>query len=188
MPALLLLFEMKKFFDHLEEYIVAFLLFVMTSVTVVNVFFRYVLNSHIDWAMELNIIVFGWLIFFGASWAVKIGAHIGMESFVNLFSDKIKRIFATIAVTICLVYVFIIIVGSYTYVEKIYSIGILSQDIKWLPQWVPRMIMPLGYGLLMFRLGEIFCRLILGRQSNFNLLDEAKDVLKKYNFKDEVKK
>jgi len=154
---------MKKFLDHLEEYIVAFLLFVMISMTVINVFFRYVLNSHIDWAMELNTIVFGWLIFFGASWAVKISAHIGMESFVNLFSDKIKRIFATIAVSICLVYVCIIIIGSYTYVETIYTIGILSQDIQWLPQWVPRMIMPIGYCLLLFRLGEIFCRLILGR-------------------------
>ena len=179
---------MKKFFNHLEEYIVAFLLFAMTLLTVINVFFRYVLNSHIDWAMELTTIIFSWLIFFGASWAVKIGAHIGMESFVNLFSDKIKRIFAIIAVTICLVYVFIIIMGSYTYVEKIYSIGILSQDIRWLSQWVPRLIMPLGYGLLLFRLAEIFFRLMLGRQSSFNLHDEAKDILKKYNFKDEVKK
>jgi len=175
---------MKKFFNHIEEYVVAFLLAVMTGVTVINVFFRYVLNSHIDWAMELNIIVFGWLIFFGASWAVKIGAHIGMESFVNLFSDKVKRIFATIAVLICLIYVFIIVVGSYTYVEKIYSIVILSQDIDWLPQWVPRMIMPIGYALLILRLGQIFINLLLGKQSTFNLLDEAKDTLKKFNVKD----
>jgi hypothetical protein len=48
--------------------------------------------------------------------------------------------------------------------------------------------MPIGYGLLLFRLGEIFYSLMLGRQNTFNLLDEAKDVLKKYNFKDEVKK
>ncbi len=180
--------KMKKFLNHFEEYLVAFFLFVLTAVTVVNVFFRYVLNSHIDWAMELNIIVFGWLIFLGASWAVRIGAHIGMESFVNLFSDKIKRIFAIIVTLICLVYAFIIIIGSYTYVEKIYSIGILSQDIDWLPQWIPRMIMPIGYGLLIFRLGQIFFNLILGRQNSFNLLDEAKEAIEKFNFKDKENK
>ncbi len=179
---------MKKFLNHFEEYTVAFFLFVITILTVINVFFRYVLNSHIDWAMELNIIIFGWLIFFGASWAIRIGAHIGMESFVNLFSDKIKRIFAIIAVLVCLVYSIIIVVGSYTYVEKIYSIGILSQDIDWLPQWVPRMIMPIGYGLLIFRLGQIFYNLILGRQNSFNLLDEAKDTIEKFNFKDKENK
>jgi len=57
-----------------------------------------------------------------------------------------------------------------------------------LPQWVPRMIMPIGYGLLIFRLGQIFFNLILGRQNSFNLLDEAKEAIEKFNFKDKENK
>jgi C4-dicarboxylate transporter DctQ subunit len=173
---------MKKFYENFEQYFVASLLAGMTLLAVVNVFVRYVLKGNILWAMEAKIFMFAWLIFFGASWGIRIGAHIGMESFVNLFSSKIKRFFALFAVLLCLAYAIIILIGSYNYVEKIYSVGILSQDIKWLPQWVPRLIMPIGYGLIIFRLVEILIRIILGKQDNLNLLDEAKDAIKSFKF------
>ena len=171
---------MKKFYENFEQYFVACLLAGMTLLAVVNVFVRYVLKGNITWAMEAKIFMFAWLIFFGASWGIRIGAHIGMESFVNLFSSKIKRMFALIAVLLCLIYGIIILIGSYNYVEKILTIGILSQDIKWLPQWVPRIIMPIGYGLIIFRFIEILIRIVLGKQDNLNLLDEAKDAIKTF--------
>jgi C4-dicarboxylate transporter DctQ subunit len=105
-----------------------------------------------------------------------------MESFVNLFSSKIKRLFALLAALLCLTYAVIIFIGSYKYVESRYLLGILSQDIKWLPQWVPRVIMPIGFGLIIFRLVEILIRIILGKQDNLNLLDEAKDAIKSFKF------
>ena len=166
---------MKKLYENFEQYFVASLLAGMTLLAVVNVFVRYVLKGNITWAMEAKIFMFAWLIFFGASWGIRIGAHIGMESFVNLFSSKIKRLFALLAALLCLTYAVIIFIGSYKYVESRYLLGILSQDIKWLPQWVPRVIMPIGFGLIIFRLVEILIRIILGKQDNLNLLDEAKD-------------
>ena len=63
----------------------------MTAVNVLNVFVRYVLKSNIHWAMEFTVIAFAWLIFLGASWGVKIGAHIGVDTLINFFSDKIKK-------------------------------------------------------------------------------------------------
>jgi C4-dicarboxylate transporter DctQ subunit len=171
---------MKKFYENFEQYFVAFLLASMTLLTVVNVFYRYVLKSSIGWAMEATVFMFAWLIFFGASWAIRIGAHIGMESFVNLFSEKTKRVIAILVVILCLVYSIIIIIGSYQYVHKIYSIGILAQDIKWMPQWVPRIIMPIGYGLIIFRLVEILINIILGKQNSFKLLDEAKEAIEAF--------
>ena len=171
---------MKKLYENFEQYFVASLLAGMTLLAVVNVFVRYVLKGNIALAMEAKIFMFAWLIFFGASWGIRIGAHIGMESFVNLFSSKIKRMFALIAVLLCLIYGIIILIGSYNYVEKILTIGILSQDIKWLPQWVPRIIMPIGYGLIIFRFIEILIRIVLGKQDNLNLLDEAKDAIKSF--------
>jgi C4-dicarboxylate transporter DctQ subunit len=174
---------MKKFIQNFEQYTVAFLLASMTVLTVVNVFFRYVLKSSLNWVHELTIIIFAWLIFLGASWAVRVGAHIGMESFVNLFQNKTKRIFALVAVLCCLTYSVIILIGSYTYVEKIYTVGILSQDIKWLPQWIPRLIMPLGYGLLIFRFLQVFLNIITGKQYGLNLLDEAKETVESFKKK-----
>ena len=42
--------------------------------------------------------------------------------------------------------------------------------------------MPIGYGLIIFRLVEILIRIILGKQDNLNLLDEAKDAIKSFKF------
>ena len=109
---------MKKFYDDFEQYFVALLLAGMTLLAVVNVFVRYVLNGNITWALEANIFMFAWLIFFGASWGIKIGAHISMQSFVNLFSSKVKRLFALLAVSLCLTYAVVILIGSYNYVER----------------------------------------------------------------------
>ena len=173
---------MKKLYENFEQYFVASLFAGMTLLAVVNVFVRYVLKGNITWAMEAKIFMFAWLIFFGASWGIRIGAHIGMESFVNLFSSKIKRLFALLAVLLCLTYAVIIFIGSYKYVESRYLLGILSQDIKWLPQWVPRIIMPIGFGLIIFRLVEVLIRIIIGKQDNLNLLDEAKDAIKSFKF------
>ena len=178
----LVIYFMKKFYENFEQYFVALLLAGMTLLAVVNVFVRYVLKGNITWAMEAKIFMFAWLIFFGASWGIRIGAHIGMESFVNLFSSKIKRLFALLAALLCLTYAVIIFIGSYKYVESRYLLGILSQDIKWLPQWVPRVIMPIGFGLIIFRLVEILIRIILVKQDNLNLLYEAKDAIKSFKF------
>jgi C4-dicarboxylate transporter DctQ subunit len=132
---------MKKFYENFEQYFVALLLAGMTLLAVVNVFVRYVLKGNITWAMEAKIFMFAWLIFFGASWGIRIGAHIGMESFVNLFSSKIKRLFALLAVLLCLT-----------------------------------------YAVIIFRLIEVLIRIVLGKQDNLNLLDEAKDTIKSFKF------
>jgi C4-dicarboxylate transporter DctQ subunit len=42
--------------------------------------------------------------------------------------------------------------------------------------------MPIGYGLIIFRFVEILIRIILGKQDNLNLLDEAKDAIKSFKF------
>ena len=49
---------MKNFLDHFEEYFVASLLAIMTLITCVNVFFRYVLGASIDWAFEVTTFLF----------------------------------------------------------------------------------------------------------------------------------
>ena len=82
---------MKNFIDHFEEYFVALLLATMTALTGINVFFRYVLESSIDWVFEFNTFLFAALIFLGASWGMRIGAHIGVDAVVKLLSPKAQR-------------------------------------------------------------------------------------------------
>ena len=111
------------------------------------------------------------------------GAHIGVDTLINFLSDKVKKQVSTIAAVLCIIYGIFILVGSYNYVLKIYSVGILSQDIKWLPQWMPRVVMPLGYALIILRFTEALIKIVTGKQTTLGLANEAKDAIDSFKVK-----
>jgi C4-dicarboxylate transporter DctQ subunit len=81
-----------------------------------------------------------------------------------------------IFVVLCIVYAAIVFVGGFTYVRKMYDVGILMQDIP-IQQWIPRVILPLGFALLAFRFAQLLYRLATGGEAHL-LGDEAADALK----------
>ena len=48
-------------------------------ITFANVIARYAFNANILWALELTVFLFAWLVLLGASYAVKKGAHLGVD-------------------------------------------------------------------------------------------------------------
>ncbi len=52
----------------------------MTLLTFIQVVARYVFNYSFVWALELNGVLFAWLIFIGMSYGVRVGAHIGIDA------------------------------------------------------------------------------------------------------------
>lgn len=168
---------MRHFFNQFEEYFVALMLAAMTVLTCVNVFFRYVLGTSLSWVYELNTFLFAWLIFIGASWGLRVGAHIGVDLLVKQFRPARQRLLTIAAVLLCMLYAGIVVYGSVVYVYKIYSIEILAQDIPWLPQWIPRFVMPLGFSLVFVRLTEILVRVLRRQQTGLGLADEAREAI-----------
>ena len=63
-----------RWLNHLEEWLISFLLAAMTLVTFMQVIARYIFNYSFVWALELNGVMFGWLIFIGMSYGVRVGA------------------------------------------------------------------------------------------------------------------
>ena len=175
---------MKSLLDRFEEYFVASLLALMTVITCINVFFRYVLGASIDWAFEFTTFLFAALIFIGAAWGVKLGAHIGVDAVVKLLSPARQRLATLIAILCCILYAGIVLYGGTVYVYKMYDIGIMSQDIHWLPQWMPRFVLPLGYALVIYRLLQLLRDVITGKRTTFNLADEAKDAIDAFKVED----
>jgi TRAP-type C4-dicarboxylate transport system permease small subunit len=89
------------------ELIVATLLAVMTVVIVLQVFFRYVLNSPLTWAEELARLSMIWLAFLGASVALWRRRHIKIEGLEGFLSPwmvlLIRRIIDFMMVVLLLV-------------------------------------------------------------------------------------
>jgi C4-dicarboxylate transporter DctQ subunit len=165
-----------RWLEHLEEGLIAFLMAAMTLVTFMQVVARYVFNYSFVWALELTGVMFAWLIFIGMSYGVRVGAHIGVDAVVKSLSAGAARVLGIIAAALCIVYASIVFVGGFTYVRKMYEIGILMQDIP-IQQWIPRVILPLGFALLAIRFAQVLYRLATGGEAHL-LGDEAKEALK----------
>jgi len=164
-------------FHRLEEGLIAFLLAVMTLVTFTQVIARYVFNYSFVWALELVTYLFGLLIFIGMSYGVRVGSHIGVDALVKALKPRAARVAGAAAALLCLVYALIMLYGSWQYVAKMYEIGIMAEDLP-IPQWVPRLSLLLGFGLLVVRFGEAFFRIATGRETRLQVADEAVDALK----------
>lgn len=162
--------------ERIEEGLIAFFLAAMTLITFGQVIARYVFNYSFVWALELTTWLFGGLIFLGISYGVRVGAHIGVDAVVKLLPAKLARGVTLLAILLCIVYAVIVFAGGWIYTSKIYDIGILAQDLP-VPQWIPRMVLPIGFALLIFRFIQVLLGLLRGKSASL-LGDEVADALK----------
>lgn len=165
-----------RWLEHFEESLITFLMAAMTLLTFTQVIARYVFNYSFVWALEITGVMFAWLIFVGMSYGVRVGAHIGVDAAVKSLGAGAARVVSSIAAVLCIAYALIVAYGGYQYVYKIYSVGILMQDIP-IQAWIPRVILPLGFLLLAFRFSQVLWRLASGQTAHL-LGDEAEDALK----------
>lgn len=162
--------------QKLEEGVIAALLAAMTLITFSQVIARYVFNYSFVWALELNTVLFAWLIFVGMSYGVRVRAHIGVDALVRLLGAHAARAAAAAAALLCLAYALILLYGGAVYLHKMYSIGIEMQDLP-IPQWVPRLVLPLGFALLALRLVQVLLAVLRGQALSL-IGNEAQDALK----------
>jgi len=165
-----------RWLEHFEEGLITFLMAAMTLVTFMQVVARYVFNYSFVWALELTGVMFAWLIFVGMSYGVRVGAHIGVDAVVKSLAPGTARLVGIVATLLCIVYASIVFVGGFVYVRKMYDVGILMQDMP-IQQWIPRVILPLGFALLALRFLQVLYKLATGGEAHL-LGDEAEEALK----------
>ena len=105
----------QSFADRIEESLIASILGLMTLITFANVVARYGFNANILWALETTVFLFGWLVLLGASYAVKKGAHLGVDILVNMLATKARRILGLFAVAVCIAFSFLMLKGAWDY-------------------------------------------------------------------------
>jgi C4-dicarboxylate transporter DctQ subunit len=167
-----------RWLEKIEETVIALLLAAMTAVTFMQVVARYVFNYSFVWAVELTGVLFAWLIFIGMSYGLRAGAHIGVDSLVKAVGPRTARAMGVAASLLCLAYAVIVAVGGYQYVSKIHDVGILMQDLP-MAQWIPRVILPIGFTILGLRFLQVLWRLVNGQSASL-LGDEARDALEQH--------
>lgn len=196
-----------RVWNHLEEVLVAILLAGMTLVTFFYVVFNnlygvfYSLGDsmpfandamfsigdgilyvaqEMTWSVALTKAMFGWLIFVGLAWGVRIGAHIGVDMIVRRFNPANQRRIALLALTICLGYCALMTYSSEQWVAVLYRVGTGAEDLDrfGIQQWHIVMIVPIGFALMFVRFLQIFIRVLQGKQQGMGLHSEVDDAVK----------
>ncbi len=78
--------------NRIVELISVSLLLILSTLMVVAVFYRYVLNNSIYWSSEVSTILLVFISFLGSSVAYKYKAHIGVDILTDKLSKRSKKI------------------------------------------------------------------------------------------------
>ena len=162
--------------NKFEESFLSLLLVCMTLLVFSEVVLRFGFNTGIDWSQEVTLYMMAWFVLFGASYGVKVGAHIGVDSFVKLFPLKIRRVLGVVSVSICIGYCIIFMIGAWNYLAKLKQINIEMEDLEF-ERWISESIIFLGFLFLIFRFLQLMIKIFKGEAEGFSHIDEAKESL-----------
>jgi len=122
--------EPKSWTDNLEETLIAAILGIMTVLTFANVVARF-MNLNILWALEATVFLFAWLVLLGASYAVRINAHLGVDVIINIVSPDLRRKFGIVSIGVCILFSIFLLKGSWDYWAPFANLPATSG--RWLP-------------------------------------------------------
>ena len=186
--------------NKVEEGIISLLLVLMTLLVFSEVVMRFGFGTGSLWIQELTLHMSAWFVLFGASYGIKVGAHIGVDAVVRLLPSTAHRVVSVLAILLCLGYCGLYLYGSWVYLEKMYVIGIgmedlpvpsfivhlFSEDFAWdvlridaedpkFPLWFAHGILIVGLVMLAIRLVMLMWAVIVGKAEGFQFADEAKE-------------
>jgi TRAP-type C4-dicarboxylate transport system permease small subunit len=88
---------LKNYFDKLEEFLCAFLMAFMASLSFANVLSRYLFNFSISFSQELVLVAFVWATFLGTSIAFKRNSHVMVSILVEKFPRTLQKLLALLS-------------------------------------------------------------------------------------------
>jgi len=172
-----------RMLDHLEEWLVTFLMGAATVIIFVAVVHRYaagvaipwgiqdwLISIDLSWVQELCIIMFVWMAKFGAAYGVRTGIHVGVDVLINRLEDSTRGKFIVFGLLAGATFTGIIgTLGSHFIWEngahyaafsflgidtgELYE-GPTTPDLEW-PTWVVYSAIPLGSFLMCFRFLQV---------------------------------
>jgi C4-dicarboxylate transporter, DctQ subunit len=171
-----------KILDHLEEWLITFLMGAATLIIFVSVMHRYasgyaipgvqdwLLSLNFGWTQELCIIMFVWMAKFGAAYGVRTGIHVGVDVLINRLEGAMRRKFIVFGLLAGAT--FTGIVGTLgarfvwenglhyaAFTAMGWGVGDVPEgpttpDLEW-PTWIVYSAIPLGSYLMCFRFLQV---------------------------------
>lgn len=141
----------KNYLDYLEEYFCMGILVFMTLLIFLQVILRYVFSYSLSWSEELSRYLFVWISWIGASYCVKIDAHLRVTAIVGMVPAKFLP-YVNLLMYVCwAAFAALLAVKGVTLVEMLVRQGQTSAAMR-VPMWIPLAAVPVGSALMTFRI------------------------------------
>lgn len=157
---------MNKVLNHLEEWLIAFMMGAATLVIFISVAHRYasgipwvalqdwLLTINLSWAQELCIYMFIWMAKFGAAYGVRTGIHVGVDVLINQLQDRMRARFIIFGLLSGALFTGIIGTLGAKFVWEIAHTEQVSPDME-LPVWIAFLAIPCGSYLMCYRFLQV---------------------------------
>lgn len=157
---------MFKFLDHLEEWLIATLMALATTVIFIAVLHRYasglpipivqdvLIKLNTSWAQEITIYMFVWMAKFGAAYGVRIGIHVGVDVLLNKMTVAWRSKFIVIGLLAGALFTGVIGTLGARFVYAL-SFTSSSSEVLEIPMWIVYLAVPLGSYLMCFRFLQV---------------------------------
>ena len=162
---------MMRALDHIEEWLITFLMGAATLIIFAAVMHRYasgwaipgvqdwLLGLNFGWAQELCIIMFVWMAKFGAAYGVRTGIHVGVDVLINRLEKGNRGKFVVFGLLAGATFVWEN--GAHYAVFKLFGLdtgdlpeGPTTPDLEW-PTWIVYSAVPFGSYLMCFRFLQV---------------------------------
>ncbi len=134
-----ILIAVDHFLRALLRWSIIALMVSMTIIVFLQVVFRYLLDAPLGWSEELARFLFVWVSFLGAANLVRLGQHVSVKTFVQVFPPLIKNISEIIGHLIVIFCSVMFLVGGFgiTTKEWIQLSPALQIEMGWIYLVIP---------------------------------------------------
>lgn len=136
--------------QYIEIYVASLFLIIFSSLTILQVFMRYVLNNPLSWSEELARYAFIWFVYISGSYAVKFQRHVRLTFIVNNLPRPINLFFQLIALLFWLAFLIFLDIYSIEAIRFLYHSGQASSANN-IPMYILYLSVALGAILMTVR-------------------------------------
>jgi len=153
-----------RMLNHLEEWLIAFLIGAATLVIFFAVAHRflsgvpyiqdYTVQLNVSWAQELCIFMFVWMAKFGAAYGVRTGIHVGVDVIVRKLSGPPQRALILFGLLAGALFTGTVAALGANFVWHMSQTDQVSSDLE-VPMWIVYLCVPLGSSLMCYRFLQV---------------------------------
>lgn len=132
---------------NIDLYIAILAAVVLIAVAFAGVVFRYCLNHPLVWGEELQLACIVWVLFFGASAAVRVKGHAMVDVFLNMLSEKVRNFVGWIIYFVIIAVLCYLFVNGSKFIDQMISMHRYTDALK-IPNWIIYSAMPISCFLM----------------------------------------